>query len=1428
MCNANKIQGFLRAMALRWLAIGMVAVMGLAPVGAVANPAINNEWNAVYSGASISCAACHSGTPNGTTGLSPLALDVRARLNATPAQSISAAIAGVRSYLGQPSLTTVEALNQSGTAIASSAPSGAIAVPLATASLRLTFTPGVVSGLHSAPVLSLTSTGFSSGSFGVSSSGSGNTYAVSIPSTLEARRSYGFSVAPTNSAGISGAATAVGVTSPNTPPVAVADAFSPLLSQVQNASGMSIPFAMSVLTTGTRDSDPDDADANLTVSPPAPALSPAYGSVAVNASGTGYVYTAPATLAATARSVTFQYSAVDEESGQSAPVSVTINVPAAAVVVPAKQFVANDDLFLVSQGGTLTGADVKLNNGNGADDLDGALLSALTFSSDDVSSGTLTFRANGTFDYTPLPSFSGDATFSYQFNDGTSTAGADVTIRVAAGNTAPAVSPIQLVSVNEARAAFVEDLLNPANVTDADGDTLSVQNVAVAITQRPLGAISAVDPAAAVSVNGAAVTITPSVFEELDANEFADIVISYDVSDGTETVANTMRLTVNGLATNLARVAGAYADTLSSRYVSNAFGPHFEGQSGGLGSCLACHATLDTINVSVATVDQCEETPGVFTAYGLDLCLNRDANTPPLTDLLRRMAEAEAKYAPVLAATDTLQVLQSSPAGTAIGAPLTASSTGLDVFGATARIHSYLINTDAGTPATTDPTGQFQISDNGQISVASSSLTAGTYTLIVLPVNDAGQRDSSARRVAKPGFYRQVASAANAVTIEVVGDVPTPVDDILNAVSNTASTVVVLANDGGTAESVSIVTAPQNGSAVVNSDLSITYTPNTDFTGTDSFSYNSRSSAGVSARVATVAITVVSPDAVRAVNDNVTAVAGEITVIDVLANDENIRRSGSDATIVTITGQPDPDTEGSVAVEGQNISFTPKAGFTGSTSITYLAANPTASGALGSTATVSLQVVAVGDEVISAQMTDPELLKVAQVFEQSCSIVRSNPSPDAEAQQFLDICTSLTIAASNDEDLAQAMRALRNEEHFAVVDATATVARGLGRVVSRRLSQIRDGDARGFNTDGVSLTIDGQSLPSDLVTKALRGMLGFGDDPVGTQKWGLFVAGDIAWAERDASTNSGGYDLEATNLMIGYDRILSDRQSLGVALGYAETTTDFGGGGSLSSEGYQATVYGVHKDFIRRDLTLEGYLSVGQMSFNSDRRINFANGGANVDAIANAEFDGTYINIVPTLSYGRVLGDYNDPIRALRTATRVTWSASLDYLWMNIDDYTETGGAGLALDVGSESYQSMILAFGVDASRPIYIGADSRAEIYGGIEIRGELLDKDRTVSSAFVAAGPDAPRFLVNESGTYGLGAGIEIGTVISLGPKGQIDLNYGYDFTGGGLSTQHLSLGYRQNVSRNGSMAINLSRSFRDTGSDGATAELSYKSRF
>ena len=82
----------------------------------------------------------------------------------------------------------------------------------------------------------------------------------------------------------------------------------------------------------------------------------------------------------------------------------------------------------------------------------------------------------------------------------------------------------------------------------------------------------------------------------------------------------------------------------------------------------------------------------------------------------------------------------------------------------------------------------------------------------------------------------QVATA----TVTVVNPGPVAVDDATTVVRGQSVVIAVLANDsepGGEMLTVTTATAPANGSVVINTDGTITYTPNTSFVGTDSFTY---------------------------------------------------------------------------------------------------------------------------------------------------------------------------------------------------------------------------------------------------------------------------------------------------------------------------------------------------------------------------------------------------------------------------------------------------------------------------------------------------------------------------------------------------------------------------------------------------------------
>ena len=70
-------------------------------------------------------------------------------------------------------------------------------------------------------------------------------------------------------------------------------------------------------------------------------------------------------------------------------------------------------------------------------------------------------------------------------------------------------------------------------------------------------------------------------------------------------------------------------------------------------------------------------------------------------------------------------------------------------------------------------------------------------------------------------------------------------DATATTVAGQPVTIDVLPNDGDTSQLVSAVTKPGHGSASINPNSTITYTPAAGFTGTDTFQYTAADSAGL-------------------------------------------------------------------------------------------------------------------------------------------------------------------------------------------------------------------------------------------------------------------------------------------------------------------------------------------------------------------------------------------------------------------------------------------------------------------------------------------------------------------------------------------------------------------------------------------------------
>lgn len=170
------------------------------------------------------------------------------------------------------------------------------------------------------------------------------------------------------------------------------------------------------------------------------------------------------------------------------------------------------------------------------------------------------------------------------------------------------------------------------------------------------------------------------------------------------------------------------------------------------------------------------------------------------------------------------------------------------------------------------------------------------------------------------------------ITLNVAAAYPAPVanNDAVSSPKNTSVTISPTTNDirnGISIRSVNVLSQPANGTATA-SGSSIIYTPATNFTGTNTFTY-SFVVDGRTSNPATVTVTVTNDTPVSITYEDIaTTYQNTPVTISVLDNDviKGIYQS------LTVNSQP---TNGVATVSGNKIIYTPATGFRGTNSFTY-------------------------------------------------------------------------------------------------------------------------------------------------------------------------------------------------------------------------------------------------------------------------------------------------------------------------------------------------------------------------------------------------------------------------------------------------------------------------------------------------------------
>ena len=257
-------------------------------------------------------------------------------------------------------------------------------------------------------------------------------------------------------------------------------------------------------------------------------------------------------------------------------------------------------------------------------------------------------------------------------------------------------------------------------------------------------------------------------------------------------------------------------------------------------------------------------------------------------------------------------------------------------------------------------------------SSGTASIDPATGAITYTPNPDFNGSDAFTYAVADDGspLPARSASADVTITVNAVNDAPVPAADTAATEEDTPVTVPVLDNDTDVdgalvPGSVIVVTPPAHGTTSVDGTTgALTYTPNADYNGADSFEYQvSDDGAPLPAlsASATVDITIAPVnDAPRLGDDTAETLEDQPVTVDVLANDTDVDGLPVPGTVQVMV----PPANGATAVDPATgaITYTPSPNYNGADAFTYqVTDNGLPRPELSSSATVEISITAVND-----------------------------------------------------------------------------------------------------------------------------------------------------------------------------------------------------------------------------------------------------------------------------------------------------------------------------------------------------------------------------------------------------------------------------------------------------------------------------------
>ncbi|HCG5947081.1 TPA: tandem-95 repeat protein, partial [Vibrio parahaemolyticus] len=503
---------------------------------------------------------------------------------------------------------------------------------------------------------------------------------------------------------------------------------------------------------------------------------------------------------------------------------------------------------------------------------------------------------DGKLVFTPAENFNGDAEITYTVTDGELTDEAKVTVTVNPVNDAPTIKVEAVESITE-DAVSTDTVV--ATLTVRDTDT-SEDQLTVSLENNSNGYFVLV---------GDEVKLTQAGVDAVNNDELnlKDLTISASVSDGVNPTANDSDSLIVNRVNDAPTIKVDAVESITEDGVNT-------------DTVVATLTVRDTdTSEDQLTVSLENNSNGYFvlvgdevklTQVGVDAVNNDELNLKDLTI----SASVSDGVNPTASDSDSLVVNRVNDAPTVENAIADqVLSEDFDTY--TIDLNEVFKDSDSSLEFSVSGNSNVLVSiENGIATISPTADWNGSETLTFTATDPSGESIS------------QTVNFTVAPVADIVADKATVVED-------TSTVIKVLGNDTfeGDGKVVSLDTnnGPANGTVSVNPDGSVTYTPNDNYVGKDTFTYIVTSGGVSESTTVEVNVTPVN-DAPVAKDDIATTQEDTAVTIDVLPNDTDV-----DGDTLSIQSASVPSDQGTVEIVDGKLVFTPAENFNGDAEIIY-------------------------------------------------------------------------------------------------------------------------------------------------------------------------------------------------------------------------------------------------------------------------------------------------------------------------------------------------------------------------------------------------------------------------------------------------------------------------------------------------------------